>query len=94
MPVNPCSASSAPYNPLCEARPACMRFTIAPYCAAIRPAAWVPPMPSACTVLPASSRSPRAAPAAAANTPTVAPECQPWAICSGPMHSPRRGPIS
>ena len=47
MPVKPCSASSAPYKPLCEARPACMRFTIAPYCAAISPADWVPVMPSA-----------------------------------------------
>ena len=42
----------------------------------------------------AVSRSPRAAPAAAENTPTVAPECQPWPICSWPMHSPTRGPIS
>ena len=50
MPVKPGSASSAPYSPLCEARPACMRFTIAPYCAAISPAACVPAMPSACTV--------------------------------------------
>ena len=35
-----------------------------------------------------------AAPAAAENTPTVAPECQPCAMCSGPMHMPTRGPIS
>ena len=41
-----------------------MRLTIAPYCAAIRPAACVPAMPSACTVFSASSRSARAAPAA------------------------------
>src|SRR3979490_2302653 len=38
-----------------------MRFTIAPYCAAISPAACVPAMPSACTVLSASSFKPRAA---------------------------------
>ena len=38
--------------------------------------------------------SARAAPAAAENTPTVAPECQPWPICSWPMHRPTRGPIS
>jgi len=34
------------------------------------------------------------APAAAEKTPTVAPECQPWTICSWPMHMPTRGPIS
>ena len=34
------------------------------------------------------------APAAAENTPTVAPECQPGPICPGPMHKPTRGPIS
>src|SRR5438067_1180504 len=78
----------------CEERPACMRFTIAPYCAAIRPAACVPARPSAWTVLAASRRSPRAAPAAAEKTPSVAPECQPCSMCRGPMHSPTRGPIS
>ena len=35
-----------------------MRLTIAPYCAAIRPAACVPAMPSACTVCSASSFKP------------------------------------
>src|SRR6267378_703175 len=49
-----------------------MRFTIAPYCAAISPAACVPAMPSACTVLSASSFKPRAAPAPAEKTPSVA----------------------
>src|ERR1700676_3467534 len=37
-----------------------MRLTMAPYCAAIRPDDWVPAMPSACTVVSASSLSPRA----------------------------------
>src|SRR6266705_970329 len=64
-----------------------MRLTMAPYCAAIRPAAWVPAMPSACTTLSAGRRSAAAAPATPANTPTVAPECQPWPMCCGPMHS-------
>ncbi len=71
-----------------------MRFTMAPNCAAIRPAACVPAMPSACTVLSASSFKPRAAPAAEENTPSVAPECQPDAMWAGPMHRPTRGPIS
>ena len=35
-----------------------MRLTMAPYCAAIRPAACVPAMPSACTVCSASSSEP------------------------------------
>ena len=33
-------------------------------------------------------------PAAAENTPSVAPECQPWPMCSWPMQRPTRGPIS
>ena len=56
-----------------------MRLTMAPYCAAISPADCVPAMPSACTVCSAESRKAAAAPAAAENTPTVAPECQPCA---------------
>src|SRR5216683_3101377 len=62
-----------------------MRFTIAPYCAAISPAACVPAMPSAWTVLSASSFRPRAAPAPAEKTPSVAPECQPCPMCSCPI---------
>jgi len=50
-------------KPALRERPACMRFTIAPYCAAISPAAWVPAMPSAWTVLSASSLSRAPAPA-------------------------------
>jgi hypothetical protein len=94
MPVKPRPASNAAYRPLCAARPACMRLTMAPNWAAISPDDWVPAMPSAWTVCAAVSRNPRAAPAAAENTPTVAPECQPWPICSWPMHMPTRGPIS
>jgi hypothetical protein len=71
-----------------------MRLTIEPNCAAIKPHDCVPAMPNACTVLSASSFIARAAAAADAYTPTVAPECQPCAICSGPMQMPTRGPIS
>ena len=71
-----------------------MRLTMAPYCAAISPADCVPAMPSACTVSSALSPSAALAPAAAENTPTVAPECQPWPMCSWPMHMPTRGPTS
>ena len=71
-----------------------MRLTMAPNCAAISPAACVPAMPSAWTIFSAGSFKPAAAPAAAENTPNVAPECQPWTMCSWPMHMPTRGPIS
>ena len=45
-------------------RPACMRLTMAPNCAAISPADCVPAMPSACTAWSGGRRSAAAAPAA------------------------------
>ena len=70
-----------------------MRLTMAPYCAAINPAACVPAIPSACTVWSSDSPKIEAAAAAAGNT-ARAPECQPWAVKSCPMHMPTRGETS
>src|ERR1700676_1068973 len=94
IPVNPSAASSPPYKPLWDARPACIRLTMEPYWAAIRPDACVPAIPNAWTVCSFERRKADADADADENTPTVDAECQPWAKCSAPMQIPTRGPVS
>lgn len=86
---------SAENRPFLEAKPCCIRFTIAPYCALISPQACVQAIPTASSI--PSVLRPRSFEdaAAAAAGPNIAPECHPLERTSPPWRPrPMRGPSS